>query len=213
MEDILGFEGLYQINRQGEIWSCSQRKIMKPQLERGYFWLKLRKDKINYKGRIHRLLALQYIPNPENKPEVDHIDRNRSNNDLSNLRWATHHENANNIAEGKGCVFLDKHTSERLGYDYYKASYAITVDGIRQQIHTSHKDKTLLEKWVETKGQVEIPKVSQKGTLRPAEGSIKPREDTGGWMASFRKKTKSSKDKSICEKWLEEQKSQHEISH
>ena len=46
--------------------------------------------------RGHRLVAMAWIPNPENKAEVDHIDRNRSNNNLCNLRWATKSENQNN---------------------------------------------------------------------------------------------------------------------
>jgi hypothetical protein len=50
----------------------------------------------NNKCSIHRLLAIQYIPNPDNLPEVDHIDRNKQNNDLSNLRWVTHATNCNN---------------------------------------------------------------------------------------------------------------------
>ena len=45
---------------------------------------------------IHRLIALHYIPNPENKPEVDHIDRERLNNNIDNLRWATRSENEKN---------------------------------------------------------------------------------------------------------------------
>jgi len=211
MDYIIGYENLYKINRQGEVWSCIYRKFMKPSMQEGYVCLNLKREDGRHKARIHRLLALQYIPNPDNLPEVDHIDRNRSNNTLSNLRWTSHRQNMNNIEEGNGWVQFDKNTSERLGYDYYKASYSITVDGIRQQFHASHKDKSLLEKWVETKGQVEIPRISQKGTQRKAEGSIKPREDIGGWKASFRNKSKSSKDKSVCEKWLEEQKSQHKI--
>lgn len=205
MDDVIGYEGLYKINRQGEVWSCSQRKMMKPQLEQGYYWVRLVKDKQKHKGRIHRLLALQYIPNPDNLPEVDHIDRNRSNHDLSNLRWASHRENANNIAEGKGCVFIDKSTTTRLGYDYYKASYSITVDGMRQTKHASHRDKLLLEEWVRTKGGVEIPIHSQKGELRKCEGTITERKDYEGFIARFRKKQKSSKDRAVCEAWLNEQ--------
>lgn len=205
MNDVIGYEGLYKINRQGEVWSCSQRKMMTPQSSQGYWLVTLRKDKQNHKGRIHRLLAIQYIPNPDNLPEVDHIDRNRSNNDLSNLRWATHKENANNIEEGKGWVLLDKSTTARLGHDYYKASYSITVDGLRVKKHASHRDKTLLEEWVRTKGGVEIPIHSQKGELRKCEGTIKPRTDYEGFIARFRKKEKSSKDRAVCEAWLNEQ--------
>jgi hypothetical protein len=205
MDDVIGYEGLYKINRQGEVWSCSQRKMMTSQLEKGYLRVTLRKDKQNHKGRIHRLLAIQYIPNPDNLPEVDHIDRNRSNNDLSNLRWATHHENMNNIEEGNGWVLLDKSTTDRLGYDYYKASYSITVDGLRVKKHASHRDKALLEEWVRTKGGVEIPITDRKGELRKCEGNITTRKDYEGFIARFRKKQKSSKDRAVCEAWLEEQ--------
>jgi hypothetical protein len=205
MDDVIGYEGLYKINCQGEVWSCSQRKMLTPQSSQGYLHITLTKDKQRHKGRIHRLLAIQYIPNPDNLPEVDHIDRNRSNNDLSNLRWVTHHENMNNIEEGKGWVFLDKSTTDRLGYDYYKASYSITVDGIRQSKHASHRDKNLLEEWVRTKGSIEIPITDRKGELRKCEGSITMRKDYEGFIARFRKKTKSSEDRAVCETWLEEQ--------
>lgn len=48
--------------------------------------------------RVHRLVAAAWIPNPENKPEVDHIDREKSNNAVSNLRWVTNAENRDNRA-------------------------------------------------------------------------------------------------------------------
>jgi hypothetical protein len=88
-EDLNSFEGLYKINKKGEIWSCLCNKIMKPQEKEGYLWLSLTKNGKKIKCYIHRLLAIQYIDNenPDTHIEIDHIDRNRNNNDLSNLRW------------------------------------------------------------------------------------------------------------------------------
>lgn len=56
---------------------------------------------LNYKGKskreyVHRLVALTFIPNPENKPQVDHIDTDRANNLVTNLRWVTQSENNKN---------------------------------------------------------------------------------------------------------------------
>jgi len=96
-EFIKGYENLYKINKNGDIYSCCYRKNMKPQTTvDGYLWVKLKKEEGTYKGRIHRLLALQYIPNPDNLEFVDHIDRNKLNNDLSNLRWVDRTTNNRN---------------------------------------------------------------------------------------------------------------------
>lgn len=70
---------------------------MIPQIsDDGYLKITLRKNDESYKHSIHRLLALQYIPNLNNSPTVDHIDRNKTNNCLENLRWYTKKEQANN---------------------------------------------------------------------------------------------------------------------
>jgi uncharacterized secreted protein with C-terminal beta-propeller domain len=96
--DIIGFEGVYKINRLGVVSNrgCTTKTpYIKP---RGYIEHKLwGKDKKFHNKLLHRLLAEAFIPNPENKPTVDHIDRNTSNNDLSNLRWATHYEQHQNM--------------------------------------------------------------------------------------------------------------------
>jgi len=100
-EDLKGYEGLYKINRAGEIWSVWYSRIKSSYLngykdERSYYVTELKKNGVRTNCFIHKLLAIQYIPNLENKECCDHIDRNRLNNSLDNLRWATPTENMNN---------------------------------------------------------------------------------------------------------------------
>lgn len=88
IKDIPGYEGIYAVTSTGQVWSYKTNKFLKQHLCRGYSYVHLITDKDKNVG-VHRLVALAFIPNPENKPTVDHIDRNSSNNNLSNLRWAT----------------------------------------------------------------------------------------------------------------------------
>jgi len=107
--EIIGFPD-YLIYEDGKIWSKERVKggkgylykgrFMKPQLvgpERNYYQIYLWKDnKIKKRFKIHRLVAEHYIPNPENKREVDHINRNPMDNRVENLRWVTRVENEAN---------------------------------------------------------------------------------------------------------------------
>ena len=98
-EKIIGFEN-YSINKNGVVKNRYGRPIKSFNNGR-YIEYKLYKDGekiIASHLLLHRLLALQFIPNPENKPTVDHIDQNKLNNDLSNLRWATHIEQHANMS-------------------------------------------------------------------------------------------------------------------
>ncbi|MBO5714318.1 MAG: HNH endonuclease [Clostridia bacterium] len=63
----------------------------------GYMWLRVRPCGKQYK--VHRIVAMAFIPNPEHKPQVNHIDGNKQNNHVSNLEWATAKENVNHAVK------------------------------------------------------------------------------------------------------------------
>ena len=96
MKDIKGYEGLYAVTSCGKVWSYKRKKFLKPRdTGKGYLQVDLCKDGKKKECLIHRLLAEVYIPNPENKPCINHKDENKSNNVLQNLEWVTHKENNN----------------------------------------------------------------------------------------------------------------------
>lgn len=85
----------YSINELGQIRNDLTGRIKSAYTNpaNGYLTVDLYKDNKPHKVTVHRLLAEAFIPNPENKPCIDHKDGNRQNNALSNLRWATYSEN------------------------------------------------------------------------------------------------------------------------
>lgn len=97
MKDIEGYEGQYAVTRDGRVWSYkSNRFLTNTNNGQGYLQVTLSIGGVNKKYRIHRLVAEAFIPNPEGKPQVDHIDQDKSNNCVENLRWATGSENITN---------------------------------------------------------------------------------------------------------------------
>ena len=102
--DINGYEGLYAIDTNGKIFSYPKSpplgrpylsfRCLKTRITRhGYEQVSLRLNNKNKLVYIHRLVAETFIPNPENKPQVNHIDGNKQNNHVSNLEWCTSREN------------------------------------------------------------------------------------------------------------------------
>ena len=95
MKDIKGYEGLYAITEDGQVWSYGYKRFLKP-ADNGHGYLCVGLTDLNGNRKlhkIHRLVAQTYIENPEGKPQVDHIDGCRTNNCVSNLRWTTGKEN------------------------------------------------------------------------------------------------------------------------
>lgn len=107
-KDIEGYEGLYQVSTYGNIKSLARPRkngngkcyIQKEKLLKqtftstGYKKVELYKDGKRKSFKVHRLVAMAFIPNPDNKPEVNHINGNKINNNIDNLEWVTSSENS-----------------------------------------------------------------------------------------------------------------------
>jgi len=130
----------YLIYDDGRVWSKPRKDSRGCQVKGGF--LKHVKTHAGYhrvylwrdgKGKyvpVSRLVAIHYIPNPENKPEVDHIDRDKDNNHISNLRWATKQENCDNRGmpitntSGHEYISCDK-TMNRWRFQYRKRGHIV----------------------------------------------------------------------------------------
>lgn len=111
-KDIQGYEGLYQVSNLGRVKSLGRfiesrlkgvdkvwkaERILKTcKRTNGYIGVGLRKNGKGKNFNIHRLVAIAFIPNPDNLPQIDHINADKTNNNVNNLRWVTAKENVRN---------------------------------------------------------------------------------------------------------------------
>lgn len=118
MKDIPGFEGLYAITKSGNVWSYPKKygkyvstgKFIKSNVnpKDGYTYIILYKDKKPNTRKIHRLVAITYILNIENKKEVNHKNGIKTDNNVINLEWCTRQENATHASKNN---LLKKNTN------------------------------------------------------------------------------------------------------
>lgn len=114
---VIGYEGLYEVSNLGRIVSLEhkvwngltmatkKKKIKKNTLNaKGYYKTVLYKNKKTKDLLVHRIVAQAFIPNPEKKPQVNHIDENPKNNNVNNLEWVTAKENCNHGTRIERCV-------------------------------------------------------------------------------------------------------------
>lgn len=109
---IQGFEGYYEISNLGRVrtvdrtitFSDGRKRAYKSKFIKfsnplGYLVAPLVKHQKQKFVSVHRLIAIHFIPNPHNKPFINHIDGNKQNNSISNLEWCTHAENTTHAVE------------------------------------------------------------------------------------------------------------------
>ncbi|WP_291632079.1 NUMOD4 domain-containing protein [Clostridium sp.] len=96
--DIKGYEGKYKISSYGKVKSLKHKdeKLLKPSYDKdGYKQVILCNNGIGKKWFIHRLVAIHFLPNPNNLPQVNHKDEDKANNAVENLEWCTCKYNIN----------------------------------------------------------------------------------------------------------------------
>lgn len=96
LKDIPGYENLYKADRNGNIYTCKYKRFLKPNdVGCGYLGVYLTKNKKAKTHKVHRLIAMTFIENNNNLPQVNHKDEDKSNNCVDNLEWCTFKYNMN----------------------------------------------------------------------------------------------------------------------
>ena len=144
--DISGCEGLYKISNYGRVMSLNfgarnhvlsgkQRILKQPRSSSGYLHVQLYKDGKSSTKLVHILVASAFIPNADNKREINHIDGNKSNNSINNLEWVTRRENLEH-AYNTGL----KRRTPRLGY-------VGRLNPLSKPVYQLDKNGVLVKKW------------------------------------------------------------------
>jgi hypothetical protein len=117
MKDVKGYENFYQVSEEGYVFSKRYQKKLKTfTTKAGYDYVDLYDGETKQRFAVHRLVASHFINEPENDLDVNHKDKNRQNNHVSNLEWLTRRENILHSQGHKGrkVARLDKKTLEIL---------------------------------------------------------------------------------------------------
>ena len=110
-KDVVGYDGLYQVSNLGNIRNTKKNKLKKIFInEKGYCQTTLNKNGKLKQVRLHQLVAKAFIPNPNNYIEINHIDGNKLNNELSNLEWCSR---KHNVIHAYKTGLISKHQIEK----------------------------------------------------------------------------------------------------
>ena len=146
--EIAGYNN-YLIYPDGKVYSKKTKRYLKPGTDTGgYKYVNLCKDGKPKSYLVHRLVALHYIPNPDNLPQVDHRYRDRTDNRVENLRWVTRSENNQN----KGIPITNTSGHKNIHCDEPKNRwvYKKLYRGVRIENYFKTKTEALCYKYIIT---------------------------------------------------------------
>lgn len=153
-KDVVGFEGYYLVSNTGKVFSTRSEKLLKQKKCNGYRRVNLSVNGKVESWTVHRLVAVAFIPNPENKPTVNHINEIKDDNRVENLEWATVLEQnvhgtrlqrAREHTDYKArkidyAVVASKHDYKRLAQICSKAVHQFDKNGVFIKTYQSLKD-------------------------------------------------------------------------
>ena len=171
---IKDFEGYYEVSNIGRVRSLNYKRTGKGKIlkniedYKGYLEVGLTKNGKRKQFKVHRLVAEAFIPNPENKPCIDHINTVKSDNRVENLRWVTYKENSNNEKtlekfKGENHHFFGKHHTEET-----KKKMSEAQKGENNHMYGKHHTE-------ETKKKMSETQKGEKGSMYGKTGEKHPK--------------------------------------
>lgn len=145
-KDVIGYKGIYKVSNLGYVKSLDHlvkhsngrdriqkgRFLKRYKSHKGYIMVSLSKNKTRFTTSVHRLMAIHFIDNPLNKPQVNHINGIKDDNRLCNLEWCTNSENQihavkNNLVKHN---IGDKHHNAKLSNTDVKSARWLNLNGV-----------------------------------------------------------------------------------
>jgi hypothetical protein len=151
-KDVVGYEGTFQVSNQGRLKSFFRKEPIIRKIhanKAGYIQITFQINKKRINKQIHRFVAEAFIPNPENKPHVNHINGIKTDNRLENLEWCTHSENMKHAYKMKLITSKTGKNSARYKGDILvytlKGIYVLTLRGTKHILESGFQPKKVYE--------------------------------------------------------------------